>query len=346
MPFSAYTGWDIGGAHLKVACVDAGGRLIFAEQYATPLWLGMERLESALPIALKQLPGGKLRHAVTMTAELTDIFKDRQTGLATLLELCGQSLGPDAQIYSLDKGLAPLAAAKNNPAAVASANWHATAAYTAKCLASGLLVDIGSTTTDIIPINNGRLDHRGGDDQSRLRFDELLYTGVIRTSLMALTRRAPFAGEWQSLAAEHFATTADIYRISGELAGRHDLMAAADAGAKDRDGSIRRLARMLGADAGQCPERHHWERLAAYFAEMQLRLIYQAIARALSRSGQDTIIGAGVGRFLAARIAARIGLAYIPFSDLCAADTTLSDICNICAPAVALAGINRRDGQR
>lgn len=346
MPISGYTGWDIGGAHLKVACVDMAGRLRFAEQYATPLWRGLDRLQGALARALKQLPGGTLRHAVTMTGELADIFKDRQTGLNTLLALCGQHLGPNARVYTLDRGLAPLADAKENPAAAASANWHAMAAYTAQCRTSGLLIDIGSTTTDIIPIRNGRLAHRGSDDQSRLRLDELLYSGVIRTPLMALARRAPFAGEWQSLAAEHFATTADIYRITGQLDGRHDLMAAADAGAKDRAGSIQRLARMLGTDAARYPERHHWERLAAWFAERQLQFIWQAIARALSNGGQDTLIGAGAGRFLVARIAARGGLACIPFSDLCGADPALSDKCNICAPAVALARINRRHARQ
>ena len=219
------------------------------------------------------------------------------------------------------------------------------AAYTAKCRTAGLLIDIGSTTTDLIPIRNGRLAQRGADDQGRLRFDELLYTGVIRTPLMALARRAPFAGEWQALAAEHFATTADVYRITGELDGRHDLLAAADQGAKDTAGSIRRLARMLGADAARYPKRQQWQRLAAWFAEQQLQLIRQALARALSSGGQDTLIGAGVGRFLAARIAAREGLTYLPFSDLCNVGAELKDKCNICAPAVALAGINRRHAQ-
>lgn len=345
MPVTAYTGWDIGGAHLKVACVDAAGRLRFAEQYATPLWQGLDRLQDALPRALQHLPGGPLRHAVTMTAELADIFKDRPTGLNTLLALCGQHLGPDTWVYALDRGLAPLASAKANPATVASANWHAMAAYTAKCRTAGLLIDIGSTTTDLIPIRNGRPAQRGGDDQGRLRFDELIYTGVIRTPLMALARRAPFAGEWQALAAEHFATTADVYRITGELDGRHDLVVAADQGAKDTAGSIRRLARMLGADAARYPARRHWQRLAAWFAEQQLQLIRQALARALSSGGRDTLIGAGVGRFLAARIAAREGLSYLPFSDLCNVDRELKDKCDICAPAVALAGINRRHAQ-
>ncbi len=343
IPDVIYTGWDIGGAHLKVAGINGDGKLEFVEQYATPLWRGLESLEKTLPSLLKQHSRTTMRHAVTMTAELVDIFKDRRQGISTVLAFCEKNLGAATDFYAVGKGLLNLESAKKHPDNVASANWHAGASYAANHIETGIFMDIGSTTSDIIPFDNGRPQNRGYDDQSRLRFDELLYTGVVSTSLMSLVRRLPFNGEWQTVTAEHFASTGDIYRILGKLKASDDLAETADAGAKDIPGSIVRLARILGTDAYKYPQRFLWQQLASYIAEIQLQMLHRALARVMSRLQQphQTLVGAGAGRFLVARIAARMGLAYIEFADLCKTDADLKCKCSSCAPAVALAYINR-----
>jgi len=66
-------------------------------------------------------------------------------------------------------------------------------------------------------LKDGKAQPRGYADSERLQYGELVYSGVVRTSLMALATTAPFAGEWVGIMAEHFATTADVYRITGEL---------------------------------------------------------------------------------------------------------------------------------
>jgi uncharacterized hydantoinase/oxoprolinase family protein len=38
MSFNTYIGWDIGGAHLKVASIDHAGAVNFVNQLATPMW--------------------------------------------------------------------------------------------------------------------------------------------------------------------------------------------------------------------------------------------------------------------------------------------------------------------
>ena len=201
MSISAYTGWDVGGAHLKVASISNTGKLEFVEQYGTPLWQGLHCLEEIFPVSISQLPAAGMHHTVTMTAELVDIFTDRKDGIKQLIKLCKRHLGTGFDFYTYRNGLSDIHYAYNNPEQVASANWHATASYAAQCIESGILVDLGSTTTDIIPFSNGRLNNRGDDDQGRLRFGELIYTGVIRTPVMALAQQAPFNGEWQHLAA-------------------------------------------------------------------------------------------------------------------------------------------------
>jgi (4-(4-[2-(gamma-L-glutamylamino)ethyl]phenoxymethyl)furan-2-yl)methanamine synthase len=344
MSHSDFIGWDIGGAHLKVASVNAVGKIEFVEQFASPLWQGLEQLEILLEKTIKQLPQGSHSHAFTITAELVDIFKDREEGVNTLIDVCEKNLGDNINLYATDEGILRLDKAREKINQIASANWHASTTYTASLIESGLFIDVGSTTADIIPFSNNKLKNRGLNDQSRLRFDELVYTGVIRTSLMALADRVPFNGEWQNIAAENFATTADVYRILTSLKESDDLMDAADGSSKDIQGSVRRLARVLGTDSGNSIEAQRWYKLAEYFEEMQLQLLTNAVLRVLSESSSsdDKIIGAGAGRFLIKKIAQRIGIPYMEFSDLCDAESDLQHKCNVCAPAVAIAQLNRQ----
>ena len=343
MEISNYIGWDIGGAHLKVASVSKTGKVEMVEQFATPLWQGIDQLEELFPKTINRLPRGSLSHVLTITAELVDIFKDRQAGMNTLINLCEKNLGDSISLYASDEGLLNLDNARKKINQIASANWHASAVYTASLVESGVFIDVGSTTTDIIPFCNNTVNSRGFDDQSRLRFDELIYTGVIRTSLMSLTNKVPFDGEWQNLAAEHFATTADIYRITGHLEESDDLMETADGNNKDIAGSIRRLARMLGTDSTTSIHQYSWYKLAEYFEEVQLQLLTSAVLRVLSIAPDNNrkIVGAGVGRFLIKKIAQRLNIPYIEFSDLCNSESELQHKCNVCAPAVALAQLSR-----
>jgi probable H4MPT-linked C1 transfer pathway protein len=342
MKASYSIGWDIGGAHLKVACIDSNSKVHFVEQIATPLWKGLECLDKSIPIMIKKLPSGTHTHALTMTAELVDVFENREAGLNSLINLCEELIGNDISFYTVQGELLNLNNARNKLEEIASANWYASAVYVASRIDSGLFIDVGSTTTDIIPFSNNKLMHRGHDDQSRLRFDELVYTGVIRTPLMALTQKVPFCGEWQSLAAEHFATTADIYRILECITEEDDLMDTADGKAKNIECSVRRLARMVGTDSNKV-EYNDWNKLAEYFEEVHLQSLTRSILRVLSNSdgNKTTIVGAGTGRFLIKKVAQRLNMPYIEFSELCDTESELSDKCNTCAPAVALAQLNR-----
>jgi len=344
MKDSNHIGWDIGGAHLKVASINASGRVELVEQIATPLWKGLDELEIALPKTMERLPSGAQSHALTMTAELVDIFNDRESGMKALMNLCEKTLGKNISLYATDGGILSLSNAHKKIDQLASSNWHASATYVASKLESGLFVDIGSTTADIIPFSSSHVTTRGVDDQSRLRFDELLYTGVIRTPLMTLANQVPFAGEWQNVAAEYFSNTADVYRVLGYIDEHDDLMETADGGEKDFVSSVRRLARMLGTDAGNFKTRDTcWNKLAQYFEEVQIQLLTKAVLRVLSNINAEDqkIVGAGVGRFLVKKIAQRLNIPYIEFGELCVSDSKLLHLCNTCAPAVALAQLNR-----
>lgn len=337
-----YFGWDIGGAHLKVARLERSGEVSAVRQIACPLWQGLERLPQAVAALDFAIRGAHTVHAITMTAELCDIFSDRADGVRRILQrfLPLLGAGADVHIYGGSAGWLDAESAGAAAAAVASANWLALATYVAEFVPDALLLDVGSTTTDVILICDGAVACRGHDDATRLACGELVYSGVVRTPVMAVASRAPYDGVWQALAAEHFATMADVYRVLGLLDERHDLLPAADGGAKDAAGSARRLARMLGRDYH--PHAHPALQLVArYFADRQRATLADAIALQLSRgaaaAGRRPLIGAGAGNFIAADLARGAELDFRSFAVLVDADPERAVDIALAAPAVAVA---------
>lgn len=340
MPDTGVIGWDVGGAHLKAARIDSGGVLQGVLQLPCPLWQGMDKLHTAMDEALART-GAVPAHAITMTGEMTDLFADRGNGVLAITQAMNERLGGGTQLqfYAGDRGFIDAADTSLHAHAVASANWQATARFVAARMGDALLVDVGSTTTDVVLIAGGAVCTLGRDDARRLEEDELLYCGVVRTPLMALAPRAPFDGKWIPLMAEHFATTADAYRLIGLLPPDADQHATADGGEKTADASARRLARMIGRDAATAPLLA-WRRLAGWFAQRQLLQIADACARVLSRTLLDDkapLVGAGCGRFLVAQLAQRMGRPYRDFASLVPSSHVDSEWIATCAPAVAVA---------
>ena len=332
-------GWDIGGAHLKAALVEEGA-LLRVLQLPCPLWQGVEHLHDAVNKVVVQLGVDADLHAVTMTGELADNFANRTEGVTTISEIMATRFGSDqVKIYAGVDGFVDPSSVVHSIGKISSANWLASACWLSENHDGGLLIDIGSTTTDLIPFSRGQVLAKGFSDLERLREQELVYTGVVRTPLMAITQRAPIKGEWVNLMAEHFATSADIYRILGELTESADQHPAADGGEKTTIGSERRLARMLGMEAEDAG-RHQWHELAQFFAEQQLRLIEDACVRLFSRTELDydaPLLGAGVGRFVVEKLAQRLNRPYMNINSLFDISSEEEHVAADCVPAVAVA---------
>ncbi len=331
-------GWDIGGAHLKAARAEHG-KIVDVVQVPCPLWLGLDRLTEALGAVTARL-GAADRHAATMTAELADIFPDRAEGVATLTSTLARHLHPGTvRIYGGRAGFLPVEAAPRHVDDIASANWHASASLAARSVPDALFVDMGSTTTDIVPLSGGRVQAAGYTDAERLACGELVYTGLTRSFVMALAPRAPFAGAWTTLACEYFASTADVYSILGELPDGADQLPAADHREKTVEASIARLARMVGRDAAQA-DQAAWHALATWLVEAQLRQIADGAHLVLSRTllrGDAPVIAAGIGGRVVARLAARVGRPHVGFAELVSSYISDGEWAGHCAPAVAVA---------
>lgn len=330
-------GFDVGGAHLKFARLGEDGRLETVRIVPCPLWQGLDKLDAALDEIADDIPPDA-RSAITMTGELVDLWPDRATGVAALAERLGERLPAPVAFFTGDGFVAPDEASARW-SDIASANWRATAEALAAERRDGLLIDVGSTTADIVPFADGRVTALGTTDAARLILEELVYVGATRTPVMAIAPKAPFAGAWITPMAEHFATSADVFRLTGDLPEGADLHPAPDGGEKTEEASARRLLRMVGADL--TPETEPLARaLALWLAEAMLRRVFDAATRVLSRpiAPQDpAIYGAGVGRFLAERVAKRLGLIYRDIGRGWADDDALVEAASDCAPAVAVA---------
>ena len=338
---SIVIGWDIGGVHLKAARAESG-RIVKAVQVAAPLRGGVECLAEAFDQAKAEL-GAAGHHVITMTGELADTFPSRPEGVECLAKLAARKLnGTPVSIYAGPAGYVRPEEARERAGVVASANWHACASFVASRCLNAILIDMGSTTTDVVPITDGKVAARGYTDAQRLAAGELVYTGLVRSFIMACAGRAPFKGTWTSLINENFANMADVNRILGSLPAEADMMATADGREKTCEGSRARLARMVGADDADADDRA-WTALAQWFAEMQMRTVTDAVMLVNSQHllpADAPVVAAGIGAGVVNEITRRLGRGYVAFDALLDAAPPVRAAASQCAPAAALALMN------
>jgi (4-(4-[2-(gamma-L-glutamylamino)ethyl]phenoxymethyl)furan-2-yl)methanamine synthase len=367
----AVIGWDIGGAHVKAVRLDSEGRIAQVSQQACALWKGLHLLEASLQSILQSwsLAPETCMHAVTMTGELVDLFENRAQGVREIAATVKKRL-PEAVFYmaGTDQPASFTATINGLESSIASMNWHASAlclaeishglaeishglaeishglAETSDGLAeistdSMLIVDIGSTTSDITLCHARQLLDYGWTDAERMASHGLLYSGVVRTPLMAFGPYIAWQQQARHLAAEYFATTADVYRVLGELDPAHDLADTADGQDRSVAASMRRLARMLGHDLEDAAS-SDWQSLALAFKQQQVTSLMHAIVSCIAHSGlhPQSLTGLGAGSFLLPAIAQQLNLTYIPATTwMSAEDPTLKDHAQVCFPAYAVA---------
>jgi hypothetical protein len=287
-------GLDIGGANLKAAHSSGAARL---RPFA--LWKDPGRLAPELKALLDDLPRCD-RLAVTMTGELCDCFETKRQGVSAILDAVEAVAGAtpvqvwqwaaDAEGQTVGR-FVDSALARSTPLQTAAANWLALATVAGRFVPRGdaALLDIGSTTTDLIPLRDGRPVPRGRSDTERLACQELVYTGVRRTPVCALLGSEG--------AAEFFATTQDVYLLLGQLPENAADRDTADGRPATKQAACARLARMLCADQESLSSEEVMQ-LAELVSQRQRRLIRYALDMVLAEPAA-TLVTAGSGEFLA-----------------------------------------------
>jgi probable H4MPT-linked C1 transfer pathway protein len=240
-----------------------------------------------------------------MTGELADCYETKIEGVRHILGQVGQAAEDRMlRVYRSDGHFVSATAAVADPEHVAAANWHALAQLAGRFASSGsgLLVDIGSTTADVIPLVDGLPNACGTSDTERLATGELVYTGVTRTPVAALVRELPYRGRTCGVARELFATTRDVYLTLGDLPELVTDCNTADGRGATCAAARRRLARMICADTTHFSAEDA-EQMAIAVMQCQLDLLGAAIEQVVD--GQEAVpqqaVVSGSGEFLARR---------------------------------------------
>ncbi|MCI0458760.1 MAG: hypothetical protein L0Z62_17515 [Gemmataceae bacterium] len=325
-------GLDIGGANLKAAHVTGAAQLLPFE-----LWRRPADLTVALHDLVRRCPPSA-GWAVTMTGELCDCFETKEQGVNAILAAVEAVAGAiPVRIWRTDGQFVEISVARQTPPLTAASNWLALATFAGRYapVGSAVVVDVGSTTTDVIPLENGRPVPRGRTDPERLRSRELVYMGVRRTPVCALLG-AQVAAEW-------FATTLDAYLVLGYWPEDPLDRQTADGRPATRAAAQARLARMYCADSSPSNV-SEIQALARAVMDRQLHLLVAAIHVVSADLPQPptTFILAGAGEFLTRAALKHLANGKVSFISL--ADELGPDISQAaCAYALAVLASERND---
>jgi probable H4MPT-linked C1 transfer pathway protein len=325
-------GWDVGGANVKAAVVEAGagGRTVRTASRPFEIWRDKHALPDVLRTLAAELPAAE-RVAVTMTAELSDVFRTKREGVGFVLDAVLAVSAAPVRVFTTTGEFVDAETARARPLEAAASNWLATALLVARHVPDAVLVDIGSTTADVTPVADGRVAATGRTDPERLLAGELVYTGAVRTNVAAIVRRVPLRGGECPVASELFAVSGDVHVLLGSLSPDDYTGPTPDGRPPAAEFAAERLARVVCADAEMLAP-GEIRAIAAAVADAQVGEVAAALARVARRLARPApVITTGLGSFLARRAAER---AAMPARDL--ADVLKLDVGAV-APAVAVA---------
>lgn len=344
-------GFDIGGANTKAACISIkNGQVEKTETTSEyfPMWKHPERLTTTLNRLAKKVAKAERPEliAVTMTAELADAYKTKSEGVNHILTQVEKAFSNiKTLVVTVDGTLKTPAEARLDPLKVAGANWAATGWLVGQMKQDCVVVDVGSTTTSIIPVQNGVVSAEGKTDLEKLVLGELVYTGSLRTNVAAILNIILLRQGFARVSSELFAQSADVHLVLGNIEEADYTVETADGKGKTRAAALTRLARVVCADTETLTEAEIVQ-MARYVYNAQLKQITEALTQVRNRMKSGGIVSAavvtGLGRnFLARKAAEKAGFGEVAdFGDLVGGDVAKVST----AFAVALMGASYIEG--
>jgi len=310
-------GYDIGGANTKAVFISQKKgktlKIKSASQYF-PIWKNPQKLPHVLKDLKQQLKVKKLDGlAVTMTAELSDAYQTKREGVNHILSSVKRIFSA-VPIYILNTAaeLIPLDDAVEKPLEVAAANWAATGWLVSLQLRDCVIVDVGSTSTSIIPIVNEKVAACGKNDLEKLLCGELVYTGSLRTNVAAIVQSIPIRGGIVGISSELFALSADVHLILGNITESNYTTETADGRTKTIPDALARLSRVVCADT-EILGKEELLHIAKYIHQQQIDWVAKSLAEVYNRiklhnSAKLPVVVTGLGKnFIAREAAKKIG---------------------------------------
>jgi probable H4MPT-linked C1 transfer pathway protein len=319
-----FVGLDIGGANTKIALRNK------QRSYPFELWKRPQDLGSFLRkiIPLRE----NAQCAVTMTGELADGYPSKQQGVAEIVAAVEKHF-PDSLFYQTNGKFVHAHHAAKDWQLTAAANWHATAVWLSQNLAlnDAIVIDVGSTTTDVTPIEDGLPKSDAVTDLDRLTKSRLIYTGVRRSSIAGLVSQIVVKENTISVANEFFATIEDVYLVL-ELVSESKDCDTADGRPKSTKHAKQRLARMVCSDVSEVGESGILD-LASCVLQTQKALIGDAIKNVMKVSEVNVpILVCGEGEWLAVEVLKQ----FVPERNVFRVSEKLTQSVADCACAVAV----------
>lgn len=335
-------GFDIGGANIKASLIN-NSQIVENHLKYYPIWT---KDVKQLPDIINEIKNSIIKDnrlnaiAVTMTAELSDAFYTKREGILTIANSFEAVFHENIQnLYFINiyGDFITLNELKKNPIQVAASNWAATAKYIGEMYNNCILIDVGSTTTDIIPILNQKPVSYGKNDTDRLLSGELVYTGVLRTEIPSITHKVPYNEQLCRISSEKFALSADIHLVLNHISPEDYTSDTADGREKSLEHALARIARIICSDI-EILSRDEIISIAEYVYHKQIEQIKMGLKEVTdSLDYTDVlelpIIITGLGsEFLARKVAMAIG-----FKNIINLDETFGKKGGIVAPSTAIA---------
>ncbi len=265
-------GIDIGGANLKIVTDND----VFI--HYCPLWKRAPLVDLLRPY--KDLGDA----VVVMSGELADGFSSKEEGINWIINET-QKVFPNALFYGTDGKFH-----KESDRSLAAANWFAMADCFRTIYPDALLVDMGSTTTDIIPLNAYR-ELLGLTDLARLQQGYLIYLGGLRTPVATLVRKVTVNGLPTPVSTEFFACSGDVHVALKKLDQKMYTSNTPDNRGTDIISCTKRLSRVVCADPEEIDSPLN---IASEYLNEEKVIITSAISAALKKHDLKQVICAGI----------------------------------------------------
>ncbi|MGZ8932808.1 MAG: hydantoinase/oxoprolinase family protein [Halobacteriota archaeon] len=291
-------GIDIGGANTKVASASGAARSFYL-----PLWRKNDLAGLLRRVKNEFRPE---RVGIVITGELADAFASKKEGICSIAAAVSSVFSKSyyLNVYGeLTQGIA-----EEDAHLYAASNWAASAAFLAKSVKDCIFADVGSTTSDVIPIKSGK-PIAPTTDFERLRQYELIYTGVLRTNIATILHCVNLSGKKYKLSTELFSITADVYRVLGNIDDADYACDTPDSQSRDLEACYQRIARVLLCDVSELG-RENVHEVAKQVEHAQINELAEALEFQAREYELHTIVGAGLGEFLIANAALKVGLKF------------------------------------
>ena len=335
-------GFDIGGANTDLAVIDFEGeeiKNIEVDFAYLPMWSNngdlsrvlLELIEKICPVSEIDAVG------ISMTAELVDAYDTKKDGVLDVVGKCEETFECPIAYVGID-GMMSKAEIENTPLKAAAANWIATAQIATLISDNCIFIDTGSTTTDIIPIKDGKECAIGKSDFDRSATGELVYTGTLRTNLASFLDKVKLNGKEYRVASELFAQTADVYRVLDLISEDDYVCDTFDGESKSKLDCAKRIARVVCADLEMLSMEDITE-MCKFIHQKQIEQIADGLKQVHEEQDLDLIVTTGLGKDILDKKAAELlGLEVRSMGDI------LSDEECVVAPAVGTAVMMNRYG--